>query len=619
MKITHRAARIGLALFVLLSLSTTYSHGQQQRPNVLLILADDMGVNDLGHVNQNKTRTPNIDQLARQGISFSRHYSDSSCSPSRAALLTGMNPARIGFHPAGLTLPEDIVTLPEFLRRQGYHTALFGKWHVGDLLVGDGPDKHGFDEWFGMLSHFYLAGATQDGRILGRKPVYIDPWLQRDGAAPVQHKGHIDDLLTAEVVAAIAKKSDQPWFIYVPFLAPHTPSTPSKEFADKYPNTAEGRYRALIEQLDTNIGIILKQLNSSGLAENTIVIFASDNGGTGDAFPSNSPFVGAKATYGEGGIRTPLIVHWPKHWYGGTRVDDVKYIADIYPTLANALGVKANTQLDGVDLFKRRDKPLFWYNHSIWSEAYSMLSADGEWRLLGDSKTSELLHYANGRTTPETRQNPAVQARLSQQYLKWRNSITLLPNSGQDGESKFVASPFRANMSVGFSFSLPGALAVPSESPRQGPSAAAGKPIALIANKQFDISYSAGEFILNLDSAVALRFPYPLPKPCNSIHLNFNIAQDNTPFYMREFTLVKLYINDSPPMVREFKIERMNSSNFAPLTMGDFNTQPRGPVASRSVAISSRLWTDAEIAQSSAALDRDYCGKPDHGDSIGAH
>lgn len=616
MKMAHRAARIGLALFVLLSISTTYCHGQNQRPNILLILADDMGVNDLGYVNQNKTRTPNIDQLARQGISFSRHYSDSSCSPSRAALLTGMNPARVGFHPAGLTLPEDIVTLPEFLRRQGYHTALFGKWHVGDLLVGDGPDKHGFDEWFGMLSHFYLAGVTQDGRTLGRQPVYIDPWLQKDGAAAVQHKGHIDDLLTAEVVAAIAKKSDKPWFIYVPFLAPHTPSTPSKEFADKYPNTPDGRYRALIEQLDTNIGTILKQLNSSGLTDNTIVIFASDNGGTGDVFPSNSPFVGAKATYGEGGIRTPLIVHWPKHWYGGTQVDDVKYIADIYPTLANALGVKAKTQLDGVDLFKHRDKPLFWYNHSIWGEAYSMLSANGEWRLLGDSKTSELLHYTNSRMDPETRQNPAMLARLSQEYLKWRNAITLLPNDGQGGKSKFVASPFRSNMSLGFSFSLPSALITPSETPRQETSvpraASAEKPVALIANKQFDLSYSAGEFILNLDSKVALRFPYPLHKPCNSVYLNFNIAQDNTPFYMRELTLVKLYVNDSPPISQGFKIERMNSGNFAPLTMGDFNIQPRGPVAGRSVAISSRLLTDAEVAQSSAALDRHYCGKPNH-------
>jgi arylsulfatase A-like enzyme len=597
MSITRHGARIGFAIIALLSASAGHCREQVQRPNILVILADDMGVNDLGHINRNQTLTPNLDQLARAGISFSRHYTDSSCSPSRAALLTGMNPARVGFHPIGLTLPQDIVTLPEFLRRQGYHTALFGKWHTGETLEGDGPDKHGFDEWFGMLSHFYLAGARRNGHLVGQTPVYIDPWLQLNGAEAVQHKGHIDDLLTQEVVQSIARQSGKPWFIYVPLLSPHTPTVPNAKFAAKYPDTPNGRYRAVIEQLDSNIGTILQQVERSGQKDNTIVVFLSDNGGTGSAFPSNTPFDGKKATYEEGGIRTPLIVYWPKHWVGGKRIDDVKYIADIYPTLVAALGLKPDAQLDGTDLFKRREKPLFWYSQSLWGDNYSALSANGEWRLLGNGESAELLRYTNSLTPPAEQKNAAMQARLLREYTNWRNSATLLPNPNRPdahSDSKTVPNVFRTAFSMGFSFSLP--------------AGADRSPVALIANKQTSLSYAAGEFILALDS-ITLKFPYRLREQCNSIYINFSVAQDTDIFYGHGISQVALSVNGDQPIAQTFKIDRIDSRNYSLLAAHDFNTRPGGPVFDRSIALSSRMLTPPEIKPALDALNNHYCKK----------
>lgn len=594
MNIVRRFARIAAALALSLALPT-HADTPRPRPNILLIAADDMGINDLGHVNGGRTQTPSLDRLAAGGIAFSRHYTDSSCSPSRAALLTGLNPTRVGFHPNGLALPDDIVTLPEFLRQHGYRTALFGKWHVGELLSDDSPSRHGFDEWFGMLSHFYLSGTRRNGHLVGERPVYVDPWLQRDDGPPLRYQGHIDALLTERVLADITRPSDKPWFIYVPFLSPHTPTVPEPAFAAKYPDTPEGRYRAVIEQLDSHVGAILKKVADAGQADNTIVIFVSDNGGTGTAFPSNAPLSGEKASYSEGGIRTPLIVSWPGHWTGGRRVDDVKYIADIYPTLVDALGLAPPTPLDGENLFAPRTRPLFWYSQNLWNDSYSVLAADGEWRLQGTATTAELLHYAAGATTPQVADDPAQQARLQREFIDWRNSVTLLPNFGRapvDSGSKTIPNPFRPTLGIGLAFSLPGRAGL--------------HQVPLIENSQLRFGYSAGRFTLDLDGIV-LHFPYRLNRTCNTVYLNFNVSQDNTIFYGN--SLVELYVNDDKRIAQEFKIDRLNSAHFSLLKAGDFRTQPRGPVVADSVSVSSRFLTQPEIAPALAALQRTYCGK----------
>ena len=595
MKMTRRIAQLGLIVISLFSVAATYCYGQNRQPNVLLILADDMGYNDLGFINHQQTVTPTLDKLAANGISFSRHYTDSTCSPSRVALLTGMNPAKLGFHPEGLALPNDIVTLPQLLKDNGYRTYLFGKWHAGDLITDASPDKHGFDHWFGMLSHFYLAGITRNGHQVASTPAYLNPWLQSENSAPQQYQGHIDDLLTAKAIDTIRQKEATPWFIYVPFLSPHTPTIPNDKFRAKYPDTPNGRYRAVIEQLDSNIAALLAAVEGAGERDNTIVIFLSDNGATSKFFPSNDPFSGSKASYDEGGIRTPLIVYWPKHWQGGNQISEPKYIADVYPTIAQALGLQVPRNIDGESIFKQRKTPIYWYSQAPSRDSFSILSTDGRWRLLGDGNSSQLLYYADAKSAPAPKVNAAVQAKLNHQFISWRDSVTTLISGGKHPSkagSLSIATPFRPTFSLGFSFLAPSPIGA--------------NPISLIDSRQLKLSYQPGEFVLNIDSTV-LKIPYQLSSQCNSIYLNFFVAQDNTIFYGDGKSTIDLYVNGNPPSRAEFKIDRINDPNFSELKLRDFIAQPSGQIFSSSIEIASRAFLNDEIERNMAKQKKDYC------------
>lgn len=554
-----------------------------------------MGYNDPGFVNHQQTSTPTLDKLAANGVSFSRHYTDSSCSPSRAALLSGINPARLGFHPEGLALPKQIVTLPQLLKNNGYRTYLFGKWHAGDLIGDASPEKHGFDHWFGMLSHFYLKGNTHNGHLVASTPTYVDPWLQSDSTPLKQYHGSIDDLLTAKAIDTIRHQSDQPWFIYVPFFSPHTPTIPNDTFRAKYPDTPNGRYRAVLEQLDSNIAALLAAVDDAGEHDDTLVVFVSDNGATGKYFPSNEPFSGSKASYDEGGIRTPLIVYWPKHWQGGRQVNEPKYIADIYPTIAQALGLKIPHPIDGENIFGKRKSPLYWYSQSAFSDSFSTLSADGRWRLAGEGNTLQLLHYPDPLGPPQPGQNAAMQAKLLGQFIAWRDLATTLVRDGKPlakNGSESIATPFRPTFSLGFSFVAP----PPSEP----------GPVVLIDNRQLRLSYGAGVFNLDVDDA-KLTIPYQLSGRCNSVYLNFAVAQDNTIFYGNGRSTITLYVNNNPPNTAAFKIDRINDRNFAPLALADFMTQPGGPVIRDSIDIASRMLSGDEVQRLLARQAGKYC------------
>ncbi|MCP1648308.1 sulfatase family protein [Pseudomonas nitroreducens] len=325
----------------------------ESRPNILLILTDDLGNNDIGAWGDGEAKTPTIDALSQQSIRFRQHYVDSTCSVSRAALLTGRAPVSIGFEPDGMGLSPDLPTLPKALKQLGYATHHLGKWHVGEALEYPQiePGHQGFDDWLGMMNHFVLQGPGPDGKPLGRRPTYYDPWLQENGAAPVQHKGHLDDLLTDRAVSLIEHPtSPAPWFINLWLLSPHNPIQPSQEFAAKYPNTPEGKYLALLAQLDRNVARLLDALERSGQADRTIVVFASDNGSpNGNNRNSNYPLLGTKVTYLEGGVRTPLLIRWPGH-AGNRDVTVATHEIDLFPTLVAMAGGKAPTGLDGRNL-----------------------------------------------------------------------------------------------------------------------------------------------------------------------------------------------------------------------------------------------------------------------------
>lgn len=340
------------------------------RPNILLILTDDLGNNDLASWGDGIAPTPTLDALSRQSVRFRRHYTDSTCSPSRASLLTGREPVSIGFQANGLGLSADLDTLPKSLKTLGYHTVHLGKWHIGEALEYPNiqPSFHGFDYWFGMLNHFVLRGPGPDGGTLQRQPTHINPWLQDNGAAPKQYQGSLDDLLTNKAIEQIVKHDQQPWFINLWLFSPHTPYQPSAEFAARFPATPQGKFLAVLAQLDNNIARILQALDTSGQADNTIVVFASDNGGPSYARDNNWPLQGVKATYLEGGVRSPLLLRWPGHFVNSD-ISAATTIMDIYPTLLALAGSKGPETIDGQSLVPAMQRKAFKEHDYLFSAA----------------------------------------------------------------------------------------------------------------------------------------------------------------------------------------------------------------------------------------------------------
>lgn len=356
------------------------------KPNILVLMVDDLGFNDLAiNTNNLDIDTPNMDQLAREGVRFTRHYASPVCSPARAAFLTGMYPERLGYVPNGLGISPDVITLPERLREEGYTTWHIGKWHIGDLERTAWPDHQGFDHWFGFLNQWRLAGERVDGEVQMAKPRYNTPWLEGDAEPGRFFAGHLEDILTDKAIETITslQEASTPWFLNLWFYAPHAPVQPAEDFAKRYPDTPDGRYRALVNQLDTNIGRIIEHLQNLGALDNTIVVVVSDNGGA--RWASNLPYVGKKGRLDEGALRTPLIIRWADNLPGGKVYSDTVSIEDIYPSLMAAIGAPAPDNLDGDSFFERLSKPGPPVQKARFREtsnsSFGVLSADGRWRL----------------------------------------------------------------------------------------------------------------------------------------------------------------------------------------------------------------------------------------------
>ncbi|TNF33938.1 MAG: hypothetical protein EP312_07850 [Gammaproteobacteria bacterium] len=355
------------------------------KPNILLLLADDMGYNDLATNNGNDMPTPTLDRLANESIRFTRFYADATCQPARAALLSGRYPARSGFRPVGRGLPPEWTILPEALKAQGYRTHHVGKWHLGHAPRQAWPRFQGFDSSFGFLNQWMLSGPVSEGNWTLSKPTYENPWLNRGLDDSQQYEGHLEDLLTAETVKLIREADRaEPWFIYHAFYAPHTPNEPAQRYRERYPDTPEGIYRAVIHQLDDSVAAILQALEDSGQADNTIVVFASDNGGPNFVRDNNAPFVGKKGEYLEGGLHTFMLWRWPDRAVVGVD-ESVTSIMDIYPSLLHAIGGDMPEDLDGVVMFDANRKPdvpgrtLYWENGALLPAHRAVLSVDGQW------------------------------------------------------------------------------------------------------------------------------------------------------------------------------------------------------------------------------------------------
>ncbi len=356
------------------------------RPNIVVLLADDLGYGDLGVQGGTDIPTPHLDALAHGGVRATCGYvSGPYCSPTRAGFLTGRYQQRFGheFNPggpsaensAGLSLEQ--TTLATRLQGAGYATALVGKWHLG-YRPEFHPQQRGFDEFFGFLggAHSYFPGGNPG-----------DP-IQRN-REPVDEQAYLTDALAREAVSFIERKKEQPFFLYLAFNAVHNPQHAKAEHLQRFAhiaNETRRTYAGMLTALDDAVGTVLGKLKESGLEENTLVVFFSDNGGPPVNGSTNTPLNGQKATTWEGGIRVPFFVKWPAKLAAGRTYDHPIIQLDIAPTALAAAGVPLppEAQFDGVDLLPylsgERETPP--HETLYWRFGEQLAVRKGDWKLL---------------------------------------------------------------------------------------------------------------------------------------------------------------------------------------------------------------------------------------------
>ncbi|MCL4852912.1 MAG: sulfatase-like hydrolase/transferase [Bryobacteraceae bacterium] len=340
---------------------------QLPRPNVVLIIADDLGWGDIAINGAPDIRTPNIDGIARGGVRFTQAYANApECTPTRCALMTGRYQQRVGglecaigvnnigrydeaewLQKRGeLGLPTSEQTIGKMFQAAGYDTALTGKWHLG-YLEKHWPREHGFQYSFGILggnADYYTH--EEQGEGAGKTQMF-------ENGSKVRRQGYMTDLIADAAISWLKQRTSKPFFLYLPFTAPHSPIQAAEDF-DPRTGTAPHRpkhrptYAKMVERLDTRIGDVLRQLDAMGVARNTIVVFTSDNGG--DANGRNDPFKGRKSSVFEGGIRAPLHIRWPGVIPAGRAIPQVAMTMDLAPTLLGAAGAGGSARFDGIDL-----------------------------------------------------------------------------------------------------------------------------------------------------------------------------------------------------------------------------------------------------------------------------
>ncbi len=314
-----------------------------ESPNVILIFTDDQGYNDLGCYGSKTIKTPNIDQMAQEGIRFTDFYVGSSfCSPSRAALLTGCYPGRIGFGPGVLRpdadygLAEDEFTMAEMFKSKGYATKCIGKWHIG-FRKPFLPLAQGFDEYFGIL-HNMDAREVDD--FDGVMPLYRNEKVIEELDTPVE----LTELYTKEAIEFISKNKKKPFFMYLPHTMAHKPLAVTKRFEGK---SEGGLYGDVVECLDWSAGEIIRALKEHKLDKKTVVLYTTDNGGYNK---NNAPLRGGKGSSWEGGMRVPAVMWGPGLITSGKVVEDIASTIDLMPTFASWLDVALPNVIDGQNI-----------------------------------------------------------------------------------------------------------------------------------------------------------------------------------------------------------------------------------------------------------------------------
>ena len=396
--------------------------GQGKRPHILMILVDDLGYGDLSSYGAKDLRTPHVDALVAGGMRFSRFYANCPvCSPTRAALLTGRFPAMVGVPGVIRThdrnnwghLSRDADLLGEVLKTCGYDTALVGKWHLG-LTSPNTPNDRGFDHVHGFL------GDMMDDYYTHRR--HGINYMRRDGKT-IDPAGHATDLFTQWACDYLRgrKGNDKPFFLYLAYNAPHTPIQPPKDWLEKVrrrqPDLPLRRAKlvALIEHMDHGIGQVIRCLKETGLADRTLVVFSSDNGGQTGVGAGNGPLRAGKGTMYEGGLRVPTCAVWPGRIKPASRTDRVALTMDLFPTFLEAAGAldKCPKGIEGRSILPTllgrkqppEDRLLFFTRREGGRHRGKTADAvlHGDWKLLRNLPGGPLELYHLGDDPKETR------------------------------------------------------------------------------------------------------------------------------------------------------------------------------------------------------------------------
>ncbi|HEY8224230.1 MAG TPA: sulfatase-like hydrolase/transferase [Pyrinomonadaceae bacterium] len=422
---------------------------RHSRPNILFILADDLGYGDLSCYGRPDYRTPNIDRLATEGVRFVNSYSAAPvCTPTRCAFITGRYPARtqvgleeplnersaLGQRALTIGLSPDYPTIASLLKHNGYDTALIGKWHLG-YLPNFGPIQSGFDEFYGIMSGAVDFFTHKD--MTGNLDFY-------EGKVPVERVGYVTNILTQRAVEYISRrqkgKSDRPFYLSLHYTAPHWPwegpndQNVSRSLGLGYDAFVSGgslkTYAAMMKSLDDGIGEVLRTLTSSGLARNTLVIFTSDNGG--ERFSYNWPFTGQKFGLWEGGIRVPAIVRWPGMVKPGRVSQQASITMDWTATILAATQTKPDVAypLDGINLLpliadSRPVSPRTFF----WRNSNQSAVLKDHWKYLNDGSREYLFDLSvDQREQADFRERkPQVFEQLKNQFKEWESTVLPRP------------------------------------------------------------------------------------------------------------------------------------------------------------------------------------------------
>jgi arylsulfatase A-like enzyme len=403
------------------------------RPNVVVILADDLGYGELGVQGCRDIPTPHIDSIAHNGMRFTSGYvSCPVCAPTRAGLMTGRYQQRFGFETnpgpeehadPKFGLPREEATLAERLKSLGYATGMVGKWHLGYRAELQ-PTQRGFDEFFGFLGGAtdYLPGARRSGRILRGTEVVDEP-------------EYLTDAFAREAVSFIDRHSQQPFFLYLPFNAVHGPLQATDGYLQRFPNiedTKRHTFAAMTAAMDDAVGRVLNELRRHKLEENTLIFFLSDNGGpTPQTTSSNGPLRGYKGQVYEGGIRVPFMVQWKGRIAAGKVYEAPVIALDIHPTVLAAVGESINPEwrLDGVNLLpylfgERSDPP---HDTLYWRFRTQRAIRQGEWKLVMSNRTGtwELYNLVEdiGEQRDLAAQKPEKVRELAAAWEAWNSEL----------------------------------------------------------------------------------------------------------------------------------------------------------------------------------------------------